>query len=130
MLFVQDEVRQIVKKRAAFEAALIRRVARKSDYLKYISYEMGLETLRRKRVKRLRESPNASPFFNSLNIIPVLDLTGGPPTVSDFALVRKQFYVFERAVAKFKGDLGLWVQYILLAKKEGAKGLASRICAR
>lgn len=52
---VQDEVRQIVKKRSAFEAALVRRVARKSDSLKYIAYEMGLEALRKKRVKRLRE---------------------------------------------------------------------------
>ena len=51
----QDEIRQIVKKRAGFEAALVRRVARKSDFLKYIAYEMDLEALRRKRVKRLRE---------------------------------------------------------------------------
>lgn len=58
------------------------------------------------------------------------DLGGGPPSISDYALVRKQFFIFERAVSKFKSDLGLWVQYIQLAKKEGAKGLASRICAR
>ena len=58
------------------------------------------------------------------------DLSGGPPSVSDFALVRKQFFIFERAVSKFKSDLGIWVQYIQLAKKEGAKGLAGRICAR
>ncbi|KAF8316380.1 hypothetical protein DL93DRAFT_2056465 [Clavulina sp. PMI_390] len=110
-IFSKDEVRQIVKKRANFEAALVRRIARKSDYLKYIAYEMGLEALRRKRVKRL-------------------NLKDGPPSISDYALIRKQFFLFERAVAKFKNDLGLWVQYIQLAKKEGAKGLASRICAR
>ena len=58
------------------------------------------------------------------------ELGGGPPSISDYALIRKQFFIFERAVAKFKSDLGLWVQYIQLAKKEGARGLASRICAR
>lgn len=69
-------------------------------------------------------------YFNAAQGIRILDLVGGPPSVSDFALVRRQFYIFERAVAKFKSDVGLWVQYIHLAKREGAKGLASRICAR
>jgi U3 small nucleolar RNA-associated protein 6 len=41
-----------MKRRTAFETALIRRVARKADFLRYASYEMGLEQLRRKRVER------------------------------------------------------------------------------
>lgn len=36
-----------------FETTLVRRVAKKSDYLRYITYEMGLEQLRRKRVDRM-----------------------------------------------------------------------------
>ena len=31
----------------------MRRVARKSDFLRYIAYEMGLEQLRKKRAERL-----------------------------------------------------------------------------
>lgn len=42
-----------MRKRTAFETALIRRVAKKGDYLRYISYELNLEALRKKRVLRL-----------------------------------------------------------------------------
>jgi len=51
----QKETKQILKKRTAYESALIRRVAKKADYLRYAAYEMGLEQLRRKRVERMSE---------------------------------------------------------------------------
>ena len=38
-----------------YETALVRRVAKKGDFLRYISYEMGLEELRRKRLERMSE---------------------------------------------------------------------------
>jgi len=41
-----------MKKRTAFETALVRRVAKKADFLRYASYEMALEQLRRKRAER------------------------------------------------------------------------------
>lgn len=44
-----------MKKRTAFETALVRRVAKKNDYLRYAAYEMGLEALRKKRAERLSE---------------------------------------------------------------------------
>jgi hypothetical protein len=44
--------------------------------------------------------------------------------------VRRQFHIFERAVNKFKSDVGLWVQYIQVAKREGARALVGRITAR
>lgn len=53
-----------------------------------------------------------------------------PPTVSDYALVRRQFHIFERALKKFKSDVGLWIQYIQVAKREGARALVGRITAR
>lgn len=53
-LFTQKEVKQIMKKRTAYETALVRRVAKKNDYLRYAAYEMGLEALRKKRVERLK----------------------------------------------------------------------------
>jgi U3 small nucleolar RNA-associated protein 6 len=43
-----------MKKRTAFETALVRRVAKKSDFVRYAAYEMSLEQLRRKRLERLR----------------------------------------------------------------------------
>ncbi|KAI0688035.1 U3 small nucleolar RNA-associated protein 6-domain-containing protein [Cytidiella melzeri] len=110
-LFTEKEVKQIMKKRTAFETALVRRIAKKNDYLRYVTYEMGLEALRKKRVERLK-------------------LPRSAPSVSDYALVRRQFHIFERALKKFKSDVALWIQYIELAKKEGARSLVGRISAR
>ncbi|KAI0655912.1 U3 small nucleolar RNA-associated protein 6-domain-containing protein [Cubamyces menziesii] len=110
-LFTQKEIKQIMQKRTAFETALVRRIPKKSDFLRYATYEMSLEALRRKRAERLK-------------------LPKGPPSVSDYALVRRQFQIFERALKKFKGDVGLWIQYIQVAKKEGARSLVGRITAR
>ncbi|KAF8629265.1 hypothetical protein AX17_005844 [Amanita inopinata Kibby_2008] len=110
-LFTEKETKEIFKRRTAFETALVRRVAKKSDYLRYIAYEMGLEQLRRKRVERLK--------------IPRV-----PSSVSDYALVRRQFQIFERALKKFKSDVDLWVQYIQVTKQEGARSLVGRVTAR
>lgn len=52
-IFTKAETRQILKKRTQFETALVRRVAKKSDFLRYAAYEMSLEQLRRKRIERL-----------------------------------------------------------------------------
>lgn len=118
-----------MKKRTGFETALVRRVAKKADYLRYATYEMGLEQLRRKRVARMSRS-----WLSLHSISPVdmgsQELPPGPATVSDYALVRRQLHIFERAVNKFKSDVGLWVQYIEVAKREGARALVGRITAR
>ncbi|PPQ98431.1 hypothetical protein CVT24_004110 [Panaeolus cyanescens] len=110
-LFTDKEAKQIMKQRTIYETALVRRVARKADFLRYAAYEMSLEQLRRKRVERLKLKP-------------------APASISDYALVKRQFEIFERAVRKFKSDVGLWVQYIQVAKREGARSLVGRITAR
>ncbi|KAF8513171.1 U3 small nucleolar RNA-associated protein 6-domain-containing protein [Hysterangium stoloniferum] len=110
-LFSKSEISIILKRRTAFESALVRRIPKKADFLRYAAYEMNLEALRRRRVDRLQISDTK-------------------PSISDFALVRRQFHIFERALRKFKADVGLWVQYIELAKKEGARALVGRISAR
>lgn len=55
-LFSSSEIKHILKKRTAFEMALVRRIPNKNDYLRYAAYEMGLEALRRKRAVRLSAS--------------------------------------------------------------------------
>lgn len=110
-LFTETEVKQIMRKRTQFENALVRRIAKKADFLRYAAYEMNLEQLRRKRLDRL-------------------DLPKSKTTISDYALVRRQFHIFERALRKFKADVGLWIQYIQVAKRTGARGLVGRITAR
>ncbi|EJU02171.1 hypothetical protein DACRYDRAFT_107108 [Dacryopinax primogenitus] len=110
-LFSPVEVKGIVKRRTAFETSLVRRVADRADFLRYVQYEMGLEALRRKRLQRLK--------IKSL-----------VPSISDYAIIRRQYYIFERAVRKFKADVSLWTQYIELARQNGARGLVGRLCAR
>ncbi|KAF9237504.1 U3 small nucleolar RNA-associated protein 6-domain-containing protein [Melanogaster broomeanus] len=110
-LFTQAEVKQIMKKRTQFETALVRRVAKKSDFLRYAAYEMSLEQLRRKRLQRMK-------------------LPKTKATISDYALVRRQFQIFERALKRFKSDVGLWIQYVQVANRENARALVGRITAR
>ncbi|GJJ06373.1 hypothetical protein Clacol_000564 [Clathrus columnatus] len=110
-LFSKSETHSIMKQRRTFETSLIRRIPLKADFLRYAEYEMTLEALRRKRVARLKVAEKHT-------------------SISDYSIVRRQFQIFERALRKFKGDVGLWVQYIELAKKEGARALVGRISAR
>ncbi|KAH9983609.1 U3 small nucleolar RNA-associated protein 6-domain-containing protein [Russula compacta] len=110
-LFSPAEIKQIIKKRTAFEIALVRRIPKKNDYLRYAAYEMSLEALRRKRVERLK-------------------LQKSPPSISDYALTRRQFQIFERALKKFKSDVSLWLEYLRVAQRAHAHALAGRIAAR
>ncbi|CAE6387851.1 unnamed protein product [Rhizoctonia solani] len=110
-IFSQPETRAILKQRTAFESALVRRVALKSDYIKYVQYEITLEALRKKRSARLNTSDNKS-------------------SLADYCIVRRQFFILERAVRKFKSDVSLWVQYIELAKSNNARSLVGKLCSR
>ena len=53
-----------------------------------------------------------------------------PQSVSDYGIVRRVIQIFERAVKKFKGDVGLWMEYIRVGEKVGAKVLVGKIIAR
>lgn len=53
-----------------------------------------------------------------------------PPSISDHALTRRQFQIFERALQKFKSDVTLWRQYLRVAQRAGARALAGRVAAR
>jgi len=44
--------------------------------------------------------------------------------------VKRVFQIFERAVRKFRGDVGLWAEYIRVAERVGAKSLVGKITAR
>ncbi|KAF8606323.1 hypothetical protein BDV93DRAFT_413375, partial [Ceratobasidium sp. AG-I] len=110
-IFSQSETRAILKQRTAFESALVRRVALKADFIKYVQYEITLEALRKKRVERT----NATETKTSL---------------SDYCVVRRQFYIMERAVRKFKSDISLWIHYIELAKSNNARALVGKLCSR
>ncbi|KAG8806239.1 U3 snoRNP protein, partial [Serendipita sp. 399] len=109
-IFSAQEIREIIKRRTHFETQLVRRQPRKKDFLEYIEYEMALEKLRKKRVARMKTPP--------------------PHSVSSHSIRQRQFSIFERATRKFKADVRLWVQYIDVAKKEGAGNLVGQVVAK
>lgn len=53
-----------------------------------------------------------------------------PQSVSSYAIVKRVFQIFERAVRKFKGDVGIWMEYIRVAEKMGARALVGKVTAR
>ncbi|KAG9084939.1 U3 snoRNP protein, partial [Ceratobasidium sp. UAMH 11750] len=110
-IFSKSETHAILKQRTTFESALIRRVALKSDYIKYVQYEITLEALRKKRVERM-------------------NVTETKTSLCDYSIIRRQFYILERAVRKFKNDVPLWIHYIELAKSNKARALVGKLCAR
>jgi len=125
-----------MKKRREFEMALVRRVARKSDFLRYAAYEMDLERLRRKRLEKISKCglwrlDRHMDGVTDASVFPLgVTEERSPQSVSDHAIVKRVFQIFERAVRKFKGDVGLWMEYIRVAEKMGAKALVGKITAR
>ncbi|BDD56782.1 U3 snoRNP protein [Monascus purpureus] len=95
-IFSKDEIASIIKRRSDFEHKLNARGAQPIDFVRYAQYEMNLDTLRRKRVKRLG--------------IRSAGHTGQ----------RRIFFVLDRATRKFHGDINLWVQYIEYARQQKA----------
>ncbi|KAL4810373.1 U3 small nucleolar RNA-associated protein 6-domain-containing protein [Aspergillus unguis] len=95
-IFSKDEITSIIKKRSDFEHKINARGAQPADFVRYAEYEMNLDSLRRKRVKRMG-----------------IKSTG-------FSGQRRIFFVLDRATRKFHGDIGLWIQYIEYARKQKA----------
>ncbi|KAK7546607.1 U3 small nucleolar RNA-associated protein 6-domain-containing protein [Phyllosticta paracitricarpa] len=94
-LFSKEEITAIAKKRSEFEHIINGRGPKPSDYARYVEYEMNLEALRKKRAKRLGVKAGHQGQ-------------------------RRIFFIFDRAVRKHHGDLGLWMEYLNFACKEKA----------
>ena len=58
--------RKIVKRRRAFEYALRRRQTQKTDFLKYLQYELNVEALRkrRKKIRHIQRKHNCASEFS------------------------------------------------------------------
>lgn len=95
-IFTPTEIRSINRKRSDFEHKLNAPGSSPSDWARYLEYELNLDTLRRKRAKRIGAKVTRH---------------SGP---------RRIFALLERATSKFHGDLGLWMQYLDYAKKQKA----------
>ncbi|KAJ5386111.1 RNA-processing protein HAT helix [Penicillium cosmopolitanum] len=102
-IFNKDEIASIVKKRSDFEHKLNARGAQPVDFVRYVQYEMNLDSLTRKRTKRL-----------------------GIRTAGHSGQ-RRIFFILDRATRKFHGDLNLWIQYIDYTRKQKAHKKLSMI---
>ncbi|SMR60697.1 unnamed protein product [Zymoseptoria tritici ST99CH_1E4] len=102
-IFTRDEISAITAKRSDFEHVLNARGSQPGDYARYATYEMNLDSLRKKRCRRLGVKATA---FN------------GQRTV---------FFILDRATKKFPGDMGLWMQYINFCKKEKANKKLAKV---
>lgn len=102
-IYTKEEIASITRKRSDFEHILSARGSKPQDYARYAEYEMNLESLRRKRVKRLG--------------IKTSNHTGQ----------RRIFFVLDRATKKFPGDVGLWMQYITFAQKQKSNKKVSQL---
>ncbi|KAI8874014.1 hypothetical protein GQ42DRAFT_160125 [Ramicandelaber brevisporus] len=127
-LFTEPEIRAIAKRRTKFEYAVKRRGAdskngesltsTKADFLRYIEYEMNIESLRVKRKKRLGKG-NGKRGDNK-----------GRLTLSEIAGIRRITALFERTLIKFPGDVSLWKQYADFAQRSHQMKLLGRIFGR
>ncbi|CAI5496248.1 unnamed protein product [Closterium sp. Naga37s-1] len=129
-LFTREEIKEIVRRRTAFEYRLRRRgsAAIKDDYMRYIEYEMQLEALRQLR----RRDPNRRQAFRQ-RADGVLRRKGkqgsrewyrrqrAAERASDVAVIKRVLFIFSRATRRFKGDLDLWMRYLDFCKASGSR---------
>ncbi|PPJ57751.1 hypothetical protein CBER1_00025 [Cercospora berteroae] len=108
-IFTRDQIAAITKKRSDFEHTLNARGSTPADYARYAQHEMNLHSLLKKRCKRLGIQKTATTNFN------------GQRTV---------FFILDRAVKKFPGDVGLWMQYVDFCKKEKANKKLAKVLTR
>ena len=95
-LFSAEEITSVARKRSDFEHKINARGSTPADYARYAEFEINVDALRRKRVKRLGVKSTA---HNGR---------------------RRIFFVFDRGTRKHPGDLGLWIEAIEFAKKQKA----------
>ncbi|KAK5172919.1 U3 snoRNP protein [Saxophila tyrrhenica] len=102
-IFTAEEIKAIAAKRSDFEHTINARGSKPSDYSKYATYEMTLDKLCKKRCKRL----------------------GVKSTT--FSGQRTVFFILDRGTKKFRGDMGLWMQYIQFCQREKANKKLSKV---
>ena len=95
-IFSPEEITSITKKRSDFEHKINARGSTPSDYARYAEFEINVEALRKKRVKRLG--------------VKATNHNGQ----------RRIFFVFDRGTKKLPGDVGLWMQSIEYARRQKA----------
>ncbi|KAK9133346.1 hypothetical protein Scep_012874 [Stephania cephalantha] len=114
-IFTKPELAQIVKNRRNFEYKLKRPSPLKQDFLDYIDYEKQLDALRRLRKKaasrKLTEEDEEREGKKKKKMM--------KRSVSDSAGVSRILEVYRLASTRFKGDIGIWFQYLEFCRERG-----------
>lgn len=108
-VFSSDEIRTIVRKRREYEYRLQKRIVQKSDFLRYMQYEINLDMLKKKRKSRLGIRRNLQ---------------------AEHAAMKKIHTLFQNALKKFVGDIKLWIQYIEFCKHMGSLKILGKVFAK
>lgn len=106
-VFSQDKIKEIVKSRTKFEYRLKRRGVEVGDFVKYIEYEKRLEVERAERFKLLGIKARDIP--------------------SKFSLIQHIYGLYQRAIAKFKGEAEIWKQFLLFSWQTGSHRLFKKV---
>lgn len=110
-IFTKPELQEIVKRRTAFETALVRKGSNEKDWLSYIEYEKRLEQLRKLRASKLKLK--------------------GRPTISDFSISRHIVSLYASAVTRLPGSTEVWRSYIThVMRVSNSTPEISRVLAR
>lgn len=105
-LFSRREIAEIVKKRRKFEYRLKRPSPLKQDFLAYIEYEKQLDSLR---VLRKKATSRELKKKGNKKL---------KKSVSDFAGISRILGIYRLATMRFKGDIGLWFQYLEFCRQK------------
>nr|XP_055112181.1 U3 small nucleolar RNA-associated protein 6 homolog isoform X2 [Symphalangus syndactylus] len=106
-LFSHAEIKAIIKKASDLEYKIQRRTLFKEDFINYVQYEINLLELIQRRRTRIGYSFKKDEIENSI--------------------VHRVQGVFQRASAKWKDDVQLWLSYVVFCKKWATKTQLSKV---
>lgn len=106
-LFSHAEIKAIIKKASDLEYKIQRRTLFKEDFITYVQYEINLLELIQRRRTRIGYSFKKDEIENSI--------------------VHRVQGVFQRASAKWKDDVQLWLSYVVFCKKWATKTQLSKV---
>ncbi|KAJ6260436.1 U3 small nucleolar RNA-associated protein [Drechslerella dactyloides] len=107
-IFTKEEIQSISRKRSHFEHRIAAARCKPGDFLSYATYEMNLDALRHKRMKRLNVRMKGSAYHLG---------------------ARRIFFIFQRATRKFHGDVQLWKTYAEFCRAQKSHGLLRKVIA-
>lgn len=110
-----DKINEIVKQRREYEYRIQRPSPLKQDFLDYIDYEKKIEDYRKLRKRMIIRQ-----------MMEEEEREGGKKrkrkkkwkrSISDYAGIQRILGLYKMSVMRYKGDLGLWFQYLEFCKE-------------